>query len=151
MKTILSIGYARYSLEEFVATLLENGVQHLIDTRERPLSRKKGFSKTKLSIALAKADINYTHFRSLGSPSASREILRQDGDYGRFFSSVRTQLQSSDAMEALEFIAKTAKRQTVCLMCICEDVSKCHRSQVLSSLPKLHALEIGKSNLAKVG
>ena len=41
-----TIGYEGRELEEFVARLREQQVEVLIDIREKPASRKPGFSKT---------------------------------------------------------------------------------------------------------
>ena len=42
---LLTIGYEGVKIEEFLDTLLEAEVTVLLDIRELPLSRKKGFSK----------------------------------------------------------------------------------------------------------
>jgi hypothetical protein len=57
----------------------------LLDVREPPLSRRKGFSKTPRAAALAAAGIEYRHERTLGVPRALRRRLRLDGDLTRYF------------------------------------------------------------------
>ena len=51
--TLLTIGYESADLDAFLATLSEHGVTLLVDTRERAQSRRRGYSKTALSTALA--------------------------------------------------------------------------------------------------
>jgi uncharacterized protein (DUF488 family) len=41
---VLTIGYEGVSLADFLATLKAAGVQLLLDIRELPISRRKGFS-----------------------------------------------------------------------------------------------------------
>ena len=89
---ILTIGYEGTSLADFLATLKAAGVQRLLDIRELPISRRKGFSKSALSKALAETGIAYCHERALGSPREIRYRLREDGDLARFFSDFREYL-----------------------------------------------------------
>jgi hypothetical protein len=55
------------------AELLSAGVERLVDVRELPLSRRRGFSKTALSDALRAAGIDYVHVKALGTPKPNRE------------------------------------------------------------------------------
>ncbi|MFE5214053.1 MULTISPECIES: DUF488 domain-containing protein [unclassified Streptomyces] len=52
--------------------LLARNVRTVADVRLTPLSRKPGFSKTKLTGALAEAGIGYRHLRALGNPKENR-------------------------------------------------------------------------------
>src|SRR3954453_21108705 len=75
--TILTtIGYEAAELDDFVATLLAAGITRLIDVRELPISRRRGFAKRALSEALADAGIVYVHLRGLGDPKEGREAAR---------------------------------------------------------------------------
>ncbi len=82
---LLTIGYEGKTVDSFLALLAESGVAVLVDVREFPLSRKPGFSKTRLREALARRGIEYVPMRALGSPRDLREELREDGDYRSFF------------------------------------------------------------------
>ncbi|QJX02842.1 DUF488 domain-containing protein [Alcanivorax sp. IO_7] len=62
-------GYEGVDIETFVGRLLDAGVDQVIDVRQYPISRKRGFSKTALSKCLAGAGIDYCHLRELGCPS----------------------------------------------------------------------------------
>ena len=81
---IVTIGYEAASLADFIDTLRLANVDRLLDIRELPTSRRKGFSKSALSAALADAGIGYAHERALGSPRELRHRLREDGDLARF-------------------------------------------------------------------
>ena len=52
--TLMTFGYEGLDIESFLAVLKKNGITLLVDVRELPLSRKKGFSKTALSAAAEK-------------------------------------------------------------------------------------------------
>lgn len=52
---VVSVGYERRSIEEFVEMLSANRVDVLVDVRLNPISRKRGFSKTALTKASVKS------------------------------------------------------------------------------------------------
>lgn len=74
---LFTIGYedAR-SPAQFIEQLLDAGVERLVDIRARAQSRKRGFSKTALSNALADAGIFYEHRPELGNPTHIRALYR---------------------------------------------------------------------------
>lgn len=135
-RKLYSIGYTGFSVQELIATLIENDVECLIDTRELPISRKKGFSKSALQSHLLDAGLDYRHFRWLGSPRSDRHEVRETGDYGKFFSSVRQHLATADATTALRDVIEIARTKSSCLMCCCSDWRLCHRSCVVEAITK---------------
>jgi len=70
---LYTVGYEGCDIDDFVKGLKRNKINCLIDVRKNPVSRKKGFSKSKLRESLNKAGIEYEHFSSLGVPSAWRK------------------------------------------------------------------------------
>ena len=62
---LFSVGYEGRDLDEFVRLLRAHGVTVLLDVRLNAISRKPGFSKTRLTAALADAGIRYRHARAL--------------------------------------------------------------------------------------
>jgi len=134
IKSIFTIGYTGFTLQEFIAKLTDSGVECLIDTREIPISRKKGFSKTALRENLEEAGISYQHFRLLGSPRVQRHEVRETGNYLKFFSEVRKHIATPEAMLQLREAVRLAEAQTSCLMCCCPDWTLCHRSCLVESI-----------------
>ena len=65
---LFTIGYQGRALEELVAMLHAHRIDRVIDIRELPLSRRRGFSKTPLGDALRAAGIDYIHARIAGNP-----------------------------------------------------------------------------------
>ena len=53
----LTIGYGGFNIDEFVEKMLRSGVQHLVDVRELPISKKREFSKNNLMTHLVKISI----------------------------------------------------------------------------------------------
>lgn len=146
MKGLFTIGYEGRTLADFIATLQEARVTLLLDVREFPLSRKKGFSKRALSQSMQVAGIGYRHERDLGSPKMLRQQLRSDGDYTQFFSSFSKYLKLQAPL--LTQLAEDLDGR-VALMCYERDPATCHRSIVakqLESLASLKARHLGVAN-----
>lgn len=127
MKKLFTIGYEGTALNDFVDTLKAAGIDVLLDIRELPISRRKGFSKTALSAALKEAEILYSHEKRLGSPREIRHRLREDGNYPRFFREFRRHLIAQE-----ELLAKLSEelRGNVALMCYEKNHEECHRRLV---------------------
>ena len=128
-KALLTIGYEGLDLDHFLKFLVANSVDVLVDVREIPISRKKGFSKTALSEALAEEGILYEHLKALGSPSPIRKQLKEDWDYEAFFSAYEDYLdEQKEALKELRRIVEAHDR--VCLMCFEKLHKECHRSSL---------------------
>lgn len=132
---LFTIGYERSSLSDFVATLQLAGVHVLADIRDRAQSRRPGFSKSALTEALCKANINYIHLKELGDPKEGREAARR-GDFGEFRRVFSGVMESDQAKSAVLQIAELLKESNVCLMCYERDEKTCHRKIVSDDLKK---------------
>jgi uncharacterized protein (DUF488 family) len=76
---LFTFGNEGLTIEAFVNRLRDARAALIVDVRELPLSRKKGFSKAAFHEALAEAGIAYTHVPALGCPKAIRDQYRADG------------------------------------------------------------------------
>jgi hypothetical protein len=56
---LYSIGYEKALLSDMIATLADAGVKVLLDVRDRPISRRPGFSKRQLAAAIEEAGMGY--------------------------------------------------------------------------------------------
>lgn len=130
---LTTIGYEGASLPAFLATLKAAGVTLLLDVRELPISRRKGFSKTPLSQALSRVGIDYQHERALGAPRQIRHRLREDGDLKRYFVDFREYLATQEPL--LDQLARTLTG-CVALLCFERNPAECHRSVVVAALAK---------------
>jgi uncharacterized protein (DUF488 family) len=130
---VLTIGYEGVVLSEFVETLIAAQVTRVLDVRELPISRRKGFSKTALAAALARAGIVYQHERALGSPRHIRHRLRDDGNFTRYFADFREYLATQRPL--LDTLAAELVG-SVALVCYERNPAECHRSVVATALAK---------------
>jgi uncharacterized protein (DUF488 family) len=132
---IATIGYEKADLGDFISTLHLAGVEILVDIRDRAQSRRKGFSKSALSEALASAGIDYIHLKELGDPKEGREAARA-GDFKKFRQIFANVLKSEKATAALNTVAELASETSICLMCYERDEKTCHRKIVSDHLDK---------------
>ncbi|MGW0366449.1 DUF488 family protein, N3 subclade [Streptomyces sp. NPDC002990] len=136
-----SAGYEGRDIDSFVASLLDSRIDVVADVRLTPISRKKGFSKTRLGEALAEAGIEYTHLRGLGNPKDNRAPFwdgRLDEGRARF----RGVLRSEEAQTDLERLAEHARQSRVAVLCFEKDESRCHRQVVLDTVRKRAAVPV---------
>lgn len=138
MTGLYTIGYEGATLEDFLSALRAAGISRVLDIREFPGSRRRGFSKTALSAALAGAGIEYQHERALGSPRDARHRLRQTGDLAAFLKHFEAHLVGQANL--LDFLADTLTGR-VALLCYERDVTICHRRVVARELGARLGLE----------
>ncbi len=141
MITVFTIGYEGASLADFIDTLAAAGVQHVLDVRELPQSRRPGFSKTVLSHALMEGGISYSHCKQLGDPKHGREAARR-GDMDEFRMIFEAHLDLAASKEALEEAANTVARAPTALLCYERNPKDCHRSLVAKRLLGLRSLQV---------
>ncbi len=128
-KLLFTIGYEKASQGEVMAALRDAGVATLIDVRDRPLSRRAGFSKRQLQAAVEEAGLRYVHLKALGTPPEGREANRRR-DWPRFWRIVDEKLATAEAELDLERAAALAAEAPACLLCYEADWRICHRRRV---------------------
>ena len=130
---IFTIGYEGATVGEFIDALKATNVQRVIDVRAVPNSRRPGFSKTPLWNALAEADIDYVHWRALGTPADGRAAARagRHDDLVRIYAG---QLELPEAMAQSAQMLDLARDRPSALLCYERDPACCHRTLLLSSV-----------------
>ena len=141
MRTLATIGYEQTSLDDFIGALTGAGVQQIIDVREVPISRKRGFSKRALADALGSAGIGYAHIKALGGPKPGRDAARR-GDLVTFRRIYNTHLASDEAKAALDQAGAMAASMPSCLMCFERDYVDCHRQIVAAALAERDGFQV---------
>lgn len=115
--SLYTIGYEGRSLDELIAVLKGSGVERVLDVRELPLSRRRGFSKTPLGAALANEQIEYVHLRVAGNPHRG-----EDEALVKF----RAHLNRSRSVVAA--VADEVSNRRAALLCYERDPDACHRT-----------------------
>jgi uncharacterized protein (DUF488 family) len=138
---LFTIGYEKARQADLVATLRAAGVETLIDVRDRPISRRPGFSKTQLAVALEDAGVRYVGLRALGTPPEGREANHKR-QWERFWSIVDAKLATAEAEHALHEAAAIVSANPSCLLCYCGNPHTCHRSRIADILAARHGFAI---------
>ena len=146
--TLFSIGYEKARLADVVAALKAAGVATLIDVRDRPQSRRPGFSKRQLAAGLEEAGIRYVGLKALGTPPEGREANRKR-KWERFWRIVDDRLATAEAEIALAEAAAIAADSPTCLLCYEGDHRICHRSRVADILATRHGFTIRHLSLSE--
>lgn len=139
MKKMHTIGYEKLSIGEFIDILNAHKITTLIDVRQLPLSRKKGFSKNALKDALKDVGISYIHQRELGAPKEIRNSLRQNGDWQEYCEGYENVLAENN--NVMKEIAKLSSKENTTLMCFERDYETCHRSLISTKMIQLNLIK----------
>jgi hypothetical protein len=128
-----SAGYERYRVNtDFAARLQIAGVERLIDVRQLPISRRRGYAKTALGEALNSAGIEYVHRRALGNPKPMRDLYKSGqaaegrAGYERYL--------LGEQRAALDELAGLLLEKRSALMCVEHDPASCHRTVIVEAL-----------------
>ena len=106
------------------------GVAQVIDVRALPLSRRPGFSKTPLRLALEEQGIGYVHLRALGTPAEGREAARKGrtAELERIYAG---QLALPEALAAAAQLGELVREKPSALLCFERQPEGCHRSMLI--------------------
>lgn len=130
MTALFTIGYEGRALDEFLELLAAALVDRVIDVRELPLSRRRGFSKTPLSGALAREGMEYVHLREAGNPFRRDKALTAEA----LLATYRAHLTRTPA--AVRAVTEAARGHRAALLCFEADASTCHRSVLAPRVAK---------------
>lgn len=128
-RTLYTIGYEQRTVGSLVADLRSKRVTRVIDVRELPLSRRRGFSKTPLREALAHEGIEYIHLRDAGNPYRALKH-----DVKACLAAYAMHLESQP--EVLELVLAAADGARTALLCVEHDATSCHRSILIAQLQR---------------
>jgi len=139
---LYTFGYEGLDIDAFISRLHEVGIQTILDVRELPLSRKKGFSKSSFSERLSDANVGYLHAPTLGCPKEIRDRYRKDSDWAEYTRAFQAYMVSQVA--ATRELVKLSKATATCLVCFEAEYTMCHRTYVARAalaqggLPVMH-------------
>jgi uncharacterized protein (DUF488 family) len=130
---LFTTGYAGHDQESFLKALRRHDVEVIVDVRQNPVSRKRGFSKTKLAEFLTANGLEYVHAREMGVPSDLRAMLR-DGtcELKEYLAIFNRHLLKLDT--ALNELYELAIKRRCCLLCVEHESEECHRSVVAKAV-----------------
>jgi uncharacterized protein (DUF488 family) len=123
MKNLFTIGYANYSLEDFVDILKKQAIDAVADVRSQPYSRyKPEFNREILRTSLNKANIKYVFLGELLGARAPDDdyYINDRADYDRI-------IKSDFFQKGLDRLRNGLQEYTIVLLCAEVDPLNCHR------------------------
>ena len=140
-QTLYTIGYEKALLKDVLAALAAAGVAILLDVRDRPISRRPGFSKRQLAAGVEDAGMRYLHLRALGTPPEGR-LANRRREWDRFWGIVEEKLARPEAELALQEAGDIARAAPSCLLCYEADWQICHRRRVAEILAQHYGFAV---------
>lgn len=137
---VWTIGYEGRTLDELVRDLRAAGVEQVIDVRELPLSRKRGFSRSSLAAGLKAAGLHYVGERRVGAPREARHRLRDGGAWEPFANAYLAHLDAQG--EAVGEVERLARTHRTALLCYERDGLACHRGLLAGRLAQRGLLPV---------
>jgi hypothetical protein len=128
-----SIGYEHHKDHiEFACHVRSAGVERLIDVRELPISRRRGYAKSALWKAMADVGVDYVHIKALGNPKPFRDLYKS----GNVEEGQRCYEEHllGQRRGALEDLVPLLREKRCALMCVEHDPASCHRTVIFDAL-----------------
>ncbi|MFN2589377.1 MAG: DUF488 family protein [Actinomycetota bacterium] len=129
------MGHGARPLEGFLGILAEAGIEHLVDVRTAPGSRRHPhFGRDRLAAALHDAGIRYSWRKDLGGwrrplPDSPHSSLTVAG-----FRGYADYMDSAEFSDALAWLEAEARSSRTAFMCAESLWSRCHRRMIADAL-----------------
>lgn len=148
--TLCTIGYEKARLADVIAALQGAGIATLLDVRDRPISRRPGFSKRQLAASLEEAGIRYVGLTALGTPPEGR-LAGRSRQWERFWDIVEERLAGAEAELALQQAGRIAAEAPSCLLCYEANWQRCHRRRIAEILAERQGFALHHLTVADAG
>ncbi len=148
--TGLWLGSVGYELHKdhiaFARHVRAAGVERLIDVRELPISRRRGYAKTALGQAMDDAGVEYMHIKALGNPKPFRDLYKA----GRVEEGQRRYEAHllGEQRGALEGLVPLLREKRCALMCVEHNPATCHRTVILDALRSEFGVELDVAEIS---
>ena len=135
MVTVWTIGHGTRRIEDFLDLLDSAGIEHLVDVRTAPGSRRNPqFGQEALSAALERSGIAYSWENALGGfrkgrPDSPHTALRNAG-----FRGYADHMDSAEFRGALARVIEASARARTAIMCAESVWWRCHRRMIADAL-----------------
>lgn len=141
MGQLIGVGYEGLTISEYVQVLCDLQVSTLVDVRLNAISRKPGFSKTRLKGYLADAGIQYLHYRELGNPKDNRKGFWDAPNTSSHVESVNRfkdlVLCDDYKVSLLKNLKNMSQHENVALLCYEKAPEKCHRTVLIDMVHEM--------------
>jgi uncharacterized protein (DUF488 family) len=145
-RTLFTIGHSTHTWAQFVALLKSWNICEVVDVRTLPRSRVfPWFTKQRMSSALPKAGIAYSHAPALGGLRRPRRDSVNTGWRNARFRAYADSMQSTEFEAGLRELNERRRKWRVCVMCSEALWWRCHRrmiadAEVARGIPVKHIM-----------
>ncbi len=133
--TLFTLGYQAHTARTMLQVLRKYGIKLVVDVRRNPISRKPGFSKTRLASFLSQKGIEYLHYPCFGTPRHIRERYCKQGQIAVALRLYEKYLQRRE--KCIKSFLKDVSSRQFCLICFESDHNFCHRSVIANKLTEI--------------
>jgi uncharacterized protein (DUF488 family) len=130
-----TVGYQGHDVTSILRLLKENKIGLIVDVRQNPVSRKTGFSGSRLQVELERNGINYAHYPCLGTPPSIRLQYQKNGNALTALKAYATYLRSKNT--CLKGLVEFAGSKRFCLLCLERDHNLCHRGVIANKIAEM--------------
>lgn|SRR5699024_1187638 len=135
---IFTVGHSTLTGEQFIQMLIDTEIEHIVDVRAFPASRKfPQFNQEALINALEEKGIAYTHLTSLGGRRGTSNNVGENLNEGwrnRSFHNYADYTLTESFLEGLNSLKQLAKKHRVAYMCSERHPARCHRLLISNKL-----------------
>ncbi|MDN3513583.1 MAG: DUF488 domain-containing protein [Candidatus Brocadia sp.] len=132
---VLTIGHSTHTLDAFIKLLQTHNVNHIVDVRTIPRSRRNPqFNREALPDSLKAVSIRYTHMAGLGGLRRTRADSPNTGWRNASFRGFADYMQTRGFEKSLQTLIELARHDRIALMCAEVLPWRCHRSLIADAL-----------------
>ena len=132
---VYTIGHSTRELDDFIALLEREHIEHLADVRSFPGSRRyPHFGSEALAASLAERGIRYSHHPALGGRRHARADSPNGGWRNESFRGYADYMLTPEFATALDGLVDLAARERTVIMCAEAVPWRCHRSMIADAL-----------------
>lgn len=135
-KILYTIGHSTRTAEEFLSLLQRNGVQHLVDVRKIPRSRRHPqFVREAMAEWLPAAGVAYTWMgKEFGGFRKPQPDSRNTAWRNESFRGYADYMQTEEFTAAVDTLEKIAAKMPTAIMCAEAVPWQCHRSFISDAM-----------------
>lgn len=132
---IWTVGHSTRTIEDFLALLLQNRIEVLVDVRHFPVSRHvPHFNRDPLAASLAGAGIRYEHMVALGGRRPARPDSHNLAWRNISFRGYADYMETRPFRDSIDRLMKIVATSRTAIMCSESLWWRCHRSMIADYL-----------------
>ncbi|HKV50353.1 MAG TPA: DUF488 domain-containing protein [Gemmatimonadaceae bacterium] len=134
-RVVYTIGHSTRDLDDFIALLEREHIEHVADVRSFPGSRRyPQFGREALAASLSERGIHYSHHRALGGRRRALPDSPNGGWRNESFRGYADYMSTPEFAAALDDLMALAARERTAIMCAEAVPWRCHRSMIADAL-----------------